>query len=307
MVVACSRATSWYGSGVWPGSAHRPTVPPGPAPWRTGRTAPLGRGCPGRGEDEALFVAHGGGEPGQLQEDVHQLLVRTAAERDGGEALVDRAGAFEREGLPVEDGAEDLGEDVVEHRVARQLHEREAQFLTDVEERGRQRGQVRAHLHAEPGEPAPGEDRDEAGEGLGVVAHGVGGGEQELPAAHPADDVGDLHDVDDPDGAARAALPRDEPRPGERGQRERVPQAEHGARGRGGTGRRGVAGSWAGSTAGTEQAAGAGCVAVMPIHCVPSYAPLDGPEVTSAFRAGAATRTVTSCQRPGPRAGSRRP
>ncbi|GAA1260094.1 hypothetical protein GCM10009646_55190 [Streptomyces aureus] len=186
-----------------------------------------------------MLVEHGGCAAGQFEQYVHELLVGASVEGHRREPFMDGARTLQLQGLTVQYGAQHLGQDVVEHDGARQLDDREAEFVSHGQHHRRQCGQIGTHFHGQGGEAALGEYGDQVAQRLRVVTDGVGGGQQQLAAAHPAHDVGDFHDVDDADTAAAAARPGDESCAAEAGKGQRLAHGQPGREavgdGRGGT------------------------------------------------------------------------
>jgi hypothetical protein len=166
----------------------------------------------GGGKDVALGVADRDRPADELVHRLRELGERPALDGDRGQPGVDRARALELDRLAVEDRPEELGEDVVEHRLRRQADDREPEPVGERDDVVGNRLDVEAELDDEAGELAGGERGDEAGEGVRVVADRVARRQEKLAAAHPADDVGVLHDVDAADAPLGAARPREDRR-----------------------------------------------------------------------------------------------
>lgn len=165
-----------------------------------------------------MFVEDRGGQMDQLRQRAEQGLIRTPCERYRGQSLVDHVETLELERLPVQDRAQYLGEDVIEHDLGGDLDDRKAEAVGGDQHLGRQRLEIGARLDPQAGQAAFGQCGNQPGECGRVVAYGVGGGQQKLAAPHPPHDVGDLHDVDHPDPACLALLTGHQARTGQAGQ-----------------------------------------------------------------------------------------
>ncbi len=153
-----------------------------------------------------------------------------ALQHDADQSAVYLLAAGQYCGLPVEQLAEYLVEDVVEADPAGELDDREAPPVGLGEHLRGYRVQVPVQLDGQRRQPPLVQLGDQVDQRVGVVPQRVPGGEQQLVRLHPGQDVGYLHDVQPPDHPVEPARPGQHPRTGERRRAEHLadPQPERG-------------------------------------------------------------------------------
>jgi hypothetical protein len=180
----------------------------------------------GVGEPPPLGIGYGDRSVDELGDRLGEVGERPALQRHGGQPGVDGVRAPELHGLTVEDRAEHLGEDVVEHHARRQPEHGEREAVGGGADVGGQLVDIEAELDGQAGQAALRQRGHEVAQRVGVVADGVAGREQQLAPAHPPHDVGVLHHVHPVDPAVDAGRAREQLSALEARQRERLREGD---------------------------------------------------------------------------------